>query len=420
VSALTDARLLVGGRGAGDVPTVEVAHEALLTAWPRLVSWTEQHAEALRARRDLERAAAEWEEARRPASALRTGPLLKRYRRAAVPRSPTAQAYLAACGRRVRWHRGGLSALAVAGVLALGALWHVSKSQYGPALAAKALMVQLHLWSVTEPVRVRVPPDPVGDWDLAFEMGDLAGDGDPDEQPVHRVRFPAPFEMGAYEVSFEEYDLFAAATGREKPSDQGWGRGRRPVINVSWEDARAYAAWLAKRTGKGYRLPTEAEWEYAARAGTRGSRFWETGDAEDSEAPCRFANGQDRTLDESGYFNEPTKRALESQGLWAPFKCADGHVNTAPIGTLEPNAWGLHDVLGNVWEWVQDCYEDTYEGAPVDGSALEPASPEPCGARVVRGGSWFNGPRDLRSAYRGGVAPGNRDIFLGFRLARSP
>jgi formylglycine-generating enzyme required for sulfatase activity len=170
---------------------------------------------------------------------------------------------------------------------------------------------------------------------------------------VHQVTIAEPFRLGRFEVTFDEYDLFAAATGREKPADEGWGRGRRPVINVSWEDGTAYVAWLARVTGEPYRLPSEAEWEYAARAGTSAGAWWQE-TAPDAE-PCRFANGQDRTLDESGFFTEATKKAYASQGLWEPLGCEDGARNTAEVGRYEPNPWHLHDMIGNVWERVADC-----------------------------------------------------------------
>ncbi len=123
-----------------------------------------------------------------------------------------------------------------------------------------------------------------------FRMGDIQGSGDADERPVHSVRIPRPFAMGRCEVTFDKYNVFARATGREQPADEGWGRGRRPVINVSWEDARAYAQWLSERTGKRYRLPTEAEWEYAARAGTSYLRFW----GDDPSQACKYANVFDK------------------------------------------------------------------------------------------------------------------------------
>jgi len=394
----------VTGKGAGDAPTVEVAHETLLTAWPRLVRWIEQHAESLRARRDLERAAAEWHTAGRPGSGLRTGPLLKRYRSAAAPRSDIAGAYLNACGRRVRLQRGWLVTVAMVAAVALGVFWHVSKSQYPPADAAKGLMVRLGLWLIAEPAMVRVPAG-------AFRMGDLAGDGSDTEQPVHPVRFAQPFEIGAYEVTFEQYDLFAAATGRRKPGDEGWGRGERPVINVDWSDAADYAKWLSGNTGKQYRLPTEAEWEYAARAGTDTSRYWKESPDQKPDPACTYANVFDRG-------NVDRIKATYNV-TWEPFECDDPFPFTAPVGRFQPNERRLHDMMGNVWERAQDCWHDNYEGAPEGGLAWELGNPDDCGARVVRGGSWTDIPGDVRSSVRGGNEAGARSDNLGFRLARS-
>lgn len=221
---------------------------------------------------------------------------------------------------------------------------------------------------------------PAGD----FLMGSIQGREQ--ELPQHRVRIPEPFTLGTYPVAFEEYERFADATGRKKPPDQKWGRGRRPVINVSWEDAWAYCAWLSEQTGQHYRLPTEAEWEYAARAGTDTEYWW--GDSEESAG-------------DHAWYSE------NSSG------------KTQPVGQKSPNPWGLHDMAGNVWEWVQDCWHDRYEGAPDDGSVREPENPADCRARVVRGGSWNYDPANLRSAARNWYVPVNRLFALGFRLARS-
>ena len=179
--------------------------------------------------------------------------------------------------------------------------------------------------------------------------------------------------------------------GRSEPSDSGWGRGKRPVINVSWDDATAYAAWLSQQTGKKYRLPTEAEWEYAARAGSTTKYPW--GD----EASRDFANyGKD-----------------ECCGGLAMGK--DQWENTAPVGSFSANAFGLHDMHGNVWEWVQDCYHSSYEGAPVDGAAREQCDSS---SRVLRGGSWIDYPTGVRSANRVGNSASITDYSYGFRLTQ--
>ena len=220
-----------------------------------------------------------------------------------------------------------------------------------------------------------------------FRMGCVSGrDCYDDEVPVHEVEIPA-FALGVYEVTFEEYDGFAAATGRERPADEGWGRGGRPLINVSWEDATAYAAWLSEETGDEYRLPSESEWEYAARAGTTTRYTWGD-DIGRNRANCN-----------------------ECGSRW------DDEDRTSPTGSFPANAWGLHDMHGNVWEWVRDCWHENYARAPRDGSAWTRGGD--CGRRVARGGSWLNGPRLLRSASRGRRDAVLRGINVGFRLART-
>ena len=226
---------------------------------------------------------------------------------------------------------------------------------------------------------------PAGD----FDMGPI--DGDSDEQPLHPVAVCA-FALGRTEVTFADYDRFAKATRRALPDDRGWGRGDRPVIDVSWEDASAYAGWLAQQTGRKYRLPTEAEWEYAARAGTTTAYPWG-----DSASHDHANYGKDQCC---GGFSE-------GRDQW---------INTAPVGSFEANAFGLHDMHGNVWEWVQDCYADSYEGAPADGSAREQC--ENTDRRVLRGGSWYGLPAWLRSADRIGWDASFRDDGGGFRLAQ--
>ena len=192
------------------------------------------------------------------------------------------------------------------------------------------------------------------------------------EGPQHEVTISQPFAIGKYEVTFEEYDHFAEATGREKPNDEGWGGGKRPVINVGWEDANAYCAWL----GQGYRLPTEAEWEYAARAGTT----------------TRYSLGDDITTQQVNFSNVLAK--------------------TADVGSYPANPWGLLDMHGNVWEWVADWYGDYPAGA-----ATDPEGPTNGPFRVVRGGSWNDDAGIVCSAFRYGFEPGNRYNVLGFRCA---
>ena len=223
--------------------------------------------------------------------------------------------------------------------------------------------------------------------------------------PVHRVEIGERFAVGVYEVTFDEWEacVRGGGCGGYPPDDAGWGRGRRPVINVSWEDAQAYVEWLRGKTGQGYRLLSESEWEYVARAGTKTSRFW--GGSETDQ--CRYGNGWDRAL--------MRKFSGEAEGTEVA-SCDDGYARTSPVGSFGANGWGLHDVLGNVWEWVEDCMNLNYEGAPSDGSAWARGE---CGARMMRGASWFESPRFLRSGFRNGAPLDHRYHYLGFRIART-
>lgn len=403
--ALTDARLLVASKGEDNQPMIEVAHETVLSGWDRLRQWILVHAVTLRARRDLEQAASEWDKSGRPSSALRSGPLLQRYVTAAAPRSTNAEAYLKACKHRQSGLRVAFSVMGLLLIIFLGILLHINKSDYPPTMAIKALLVQLDIWPVPKPAMKKIPKG-------QFQMGDLSGlSGQANELPVHKVEFLVPFEMGQYEVTFGEYDLFAAATGRAKPADQGWGRGNRPVINVSWDDAVAYTQWLSEKTGLKYRLPTEAEWEYAARATTTTERYWQENTEGQQNAACIYANIFDAK-------NEPLIKNSTNIN-WQPFICEDKFAFTAPFGQFEANKWELYDMQGNVWEWTQDCYVDSYESTPRNGSAQESPDNNVCPLRGLRGGSWNNEPRSVRSAYRGKGTTDHRSYVIGFRLART-
>ena len=208
-----------------------------------------------------------------------------------------------------------------------------------------------------------------------------------DEKSRLRVTIAISFMAGKYEVTFSEWDACVAAggCGGYRPGDHGWGRGRRPVINVSWDDAKAYVRWLSAKTEKRYRLLSEAEWEYAARAGTT-SRFSWGDDIGRNRANCEGCGSH-----------------------W-------DNKRTAPVGSFLANSFALHEVHGNVWEWVADCWNENYRGALADGSARMSGD---CSYRVLRGGSWINASHDLRSANRIRSRTGDRDNFLGFRVART-
>jgi formylglycine-generating enzyme required for sulfatase activity len=388
IDAFAQARLLVCSEDM-----VEVAHEKLFTAWKTLSDWIETHREHLKAGQDLEEAAQEWQAIGKPWSGLASGARLKRYRQAINP-SDLAGRFLRASRRRWWIQRGlaGFSASLALAVL-IGAVWLYANGltmKHGTSM----LLATVGLYHVNEPAMVELPAG-------EFWMG--SGDDDKEasnsEKPRHKVTIVKPFAIGKYEVTFDEYDQFAYATGRPLPGDQGWGRGRRPVINVSWEDATAYAEWLSKMTGKPYRLPSEAEWEYAARGGSETTRFW----GDDLKQACQYANVADKSYRQAGYAGEI-------------FDCDDHHTGTAKVGSFKANGFGLYDMLGNVWEWVQDTWHDSYKGAPVNGSAWEG---EEGGFRMVRGGAWDGAPRRVRSAARNWDPPRNRNIGLGFRLART-
>ena len=228
-----------------------------------------------------------------------------------------------------------------------------------------------------------------------FRMGCVTRSGCfRDERPVHRVFFDDPIAVSRYAITFEDYDRFA---GANRPGDEGWGRGRRPVINVSWEQAVRYAQWLSRETGESYRLLSEAEWEYAARAGSE--RKYHFGN--DSTQLCQYANHADADTDYE----------------WRNRYCSDGvGKKTAVVGSYAPNAFGLYDMHGNAWEWVQDCWNDHYRRAPRDGAARLEGD---CSMRVLRGGAFGYEPGSLRAAFRTAIPRGTRSNDIGFRVART-
>jgi formylglycine-generating enzyme required for sulfatase activity len=217
-----------------------------------------------------------------------------------------------------------------------------------------------------------------------FVLGDAALDAG---RPRVAIRYA--LAVGRFELSFSEWDACASAGGcRRRPSDGGWGRGWQPVVNVSWLDAQQYVAWLSRRTNRRYRLLTEAEWEYAARAGTD-ARYWWGDQPGRGEANCADCGSK-----------------------W------DGR-QAAPIGRFAPNPFGLYDMHGNVAEWVEDCYHDRLRDAPVDGRAWTSGCNISAESRVVRGGAWYGTARSMRSSYRTSAAVDHLDNGIGFRVART-
>jgi formylglycine-generating enzyme required for sulfatase activity len=278
------------------------------------------------------------------------------------------------------------------------------------------------------PEMVVVPPG-------RFQMGSPASEvgREPAEGPVREVRIGYPLAVGKHEVTRREFGRFVTATGYRTEAERnvgaqgcfGWNGSKfdwvaglnwrspgfdqgedHPVVCVSWNDAQAYLKWLNDSVpGRGYRLLSEAEWEYAARAGRGSSRYpWD--DDVDAREQCAWANGADQTA-----------KAQIAWYEWRVANCSDGYAYTSPVGRFRANAFGLHDLHGNVWEWVQDVWHDSYAGAPSDGSAwMSGGDPS---RRVLRGGSWNYTPQYLRSAYRDWSAPGYRGGDAGFRIART-
>jgi len=203
----------------------------------------------------------------------------------------------------------------------------------------------------------------------------------PDEKR-HKVRIKSGFWMGKYEVTFEQYDAFVKAAHYARPLDEGWGRGKRPVIDVKWFGATDFARWLSRKSGHRYRLPTEAEWEYAARAGTTTAYSW-------GDNPADFPDYAWNTTNANG--------------------------RTHPVGLKKPNPWGLYDMHGNVWEWTASTYSEEYDGSELKGTSRKSKA-----LRSVRGGAWYFYPKGMRSADRRLYSPWLHWSYIGFRLVRDP
>jgi formylglycine-generating enzyme required for sulfatase activity len=315
-------------------------------------------------------------------------------------------------------HRGSI-------LIATGEAIHADQS-YAPITEKILASVKLEkaqgsLETITNLIAMKLTLIPAG----TFLMGSPEGEGDTEEHPQHEVRITQPFYLGATEVTRGQFRLFVDETGYKTEAEKdgkggyGWNEGSKsaeqnprftwqspgfeqtdehPVVNVSWNDAQEFITWLSQKEGKTYRLPTEAEWEYACRAGSRTAYFC----GDDPEGLAAVANIADGTGKEK-----------YPQRTWS-IAARDGYVNTAPVGRFRSNAFGLYDMLGNVWEWCQDEHNGAYyKESPVD----DPPGPSGAWYRVLRGGSWLDEPRLCRSANRAGRAPGDRNSVMGFRLA---
>lgn len=221
-----------------------------------------------------------------------------------------------------------------------------------------------------------------------LRMGDASGRGNDNERPQRTIAFDRPFAMGRYEVTFADWQKYADANELPMPDNEGWGlSAQRPVIHVSWRDAHTYVQWLSRETGARYRLPTEAEWEYAARGGSQSYYWWGDELDSDEQAPRAHCRGC------------ASSRLLRNK--------------TAAVGQFPANGFGLHDTAGNVWEWTASNYTQRFDGSETQSAGLLDNSP-----RVVRGGAWNSGPTYLRSSLRDLKQPHHRDYALGFRVLR--
>jgi formylglycine-generating enzyme required for sulfatase activity len=385
--------------------TIEPAHEALLRQWSLLQGWLKEDAPLLTVLDGIKRATRDWAANGKTTSYLsHTGERLRSAERLqarpdfAAALEPTDKDYVASCQtaervagvlarRRVLTGAGAPVALAVlifGGWLVytrarlLPIFWDV-KTSVLTAQAERTLKPGSTPFKecVSCPEMVVVPAG-------SFIMGSSEVN---EEKPPHSVTIRQPFAIGEFEVTFDEWYACVAHGGCDyRPDDSGWGWGRQPVAKVSWDDAKQYVGWIAKLTGKPYRLLTEAEWEYAERADATTTYSWGN-DIGKNKANCNGCGSQ-----------------------W-------DNKRTAPVGSFEPNAFGLHDMHGNVWERVEDCWHASYAGAPSDGNEWATSCTD--GRRVVRGGSAYNDPWDLRAGIRTGVSTDVRNGSLGFRLART-
>jgi formylglycine-generating enzyme required for sulfatase activity len=360
---------------------LRLAHEALLTHWPRVHDHVAAEAHDLELRGRLEQGAEGWRAAppREKTDHVAAGLLLAQGRALVAKwgdELPIAVREFVTASRRAARRRlrsriaivaGALIAMpAIAAVVWAGMVWW----------GVRAVEAEMRFISVKAGCFDMGSPD--------TEVGRFQNEG-----PVHHVCLDA-FELGQFEVTQDEWRPVMVFVNSAPSFFKG--DGRRPVESVSWNEAQSFIRLMSLFGKYRYRLPNEAEWEYAARGGTTTSRFW----GERAEAGCRFENMADLTL----------KQALPDAVV---ADCDDGYATTAPVGSFEPNPFGFHDMLGNVAEWAEDCYADY---------AKPPEIPADCATRSVRGGSWNIDPRFLRAADRSGISPNVRSGYIGLRLAR--
>jgi formylglycine-generating enzyme required for sulfatase activity len=376
----------------GDNGALNLIHETLIRSkgldaagkpqpyWPTLWSYIETNKESAARRERLQLMAREWKDRKGLARVLGLAGWSSLFGFRGLAAAGSLE------GRYLRWSRAsifvqGCLVAALFGVVAENIYW---AQKHGLPLQAVTTR-WAHMLGKALPF-----PDLVPIRAGSFPMGGNQAD---EEKPIHPVTFARPFEIAATEVTFAQYDAYADSTGRPKPNDSGWGRRDQPVINIDWYDAREYARWLGAMKNEDCRLPSEAEWEYAARAGT------------ETEYALPAPNGSDDIKGKN------LANCADCGSEW------DGNgKRTAPVGKFPANAWHLHDMHGNVWEWVEDCWHQGYEGAPRDGRAWRDEGGGDCSARVLRGGSWGSGQVSARSADRDGGDPDARLGSIGFRV----
>jgi formylglycine-generating enzyme required for sulfatase activity len=407
---------LVVRKGDENGGTVEVAHEALFREWTRLRGWLEPERMRLRSLRSLQLDAATWDRNGRDANFLNhrgkrlaealTLASLEGYKKRL---NALELDYLSTC-QEVEWlaRRQARRIRVVVGVLACAVAaafagwlnedylverinWFMTMRPYMianfrphllTAEAEQALRPEASFRECAKdcPEMVVVPAG-------TFSMG--SSDSEPghynDEAPQHLVTIGKPFAVSKFDVTFDEWDACASVGGCPHVGDSDFGRGSKPVINVTWDDAQKYVAWLSLMTGHAYRLLSEAEWEYSARAGTVTAYYW-GGEVGVGKANCTGCGGE-----------------------------FDGK-NTSAVGSFSPNAFGLYDMEGNVWQWVQECVHDNYVGAPTDGSTWPGGD---CNRHIIRGGAWNYDPRNIRVAIRGRNTTVGRVDYTGIRVGRT-
>jgi formylglycine-generating enzyme required for sulfatase activity len=413
IKHLVDQHLLISdvAKDRGD-KTIEPAHEALLRQWNLLEDWLAEDAGLLAVLEGIKRACRDWiDNNRAPAWLVHSADRLVAAEQLsdrpdlAANLQADQHAYLTACRMaesRAR-RRKQLVQFTIYGLLGgmiVGLLGWINQSEIkqqwkriaviGPYTNKyiRPYVLRRDAESALKPGAIfkecaKDCPEMVVVPAGSFEMGSPESEPGrfPNEGPRHRVTIAEPFAIAKFTVTFDEWDTCANYGDCEPAiSDSGYGRGRHPVINITWDDARRYVAWLARTTGKPYRLLTEAEWEYAARAG--------------ADAPPEDPS----TIDRQAWYQ------------------ANSGARPHPVGEKAANAWGLYDMFGNVWQWTMDCYHENYQGAPADGSAWTTG---PCNYRILRGGSWYATPQYLRPAAREYRASDNRSDNRGMRVARS-